>query len=245
MISKSSATNSRHHESWAASAVGRRDVLAGGLAGAEGGGLDGGCGLVVLVGLLDEKGDTALLAGDDADGLVYIINTVFYFHSVFALGATEDRGSRTLLAIEPSFCAESADAVQTSKLHAYLAAVEVPQVKRVARELDAICPLDERGAASLCRLSTPIPPQITTRSGHSLVISQARSCEMVVAIVSVWNVDTDEVVESSPILKERLSSALPHALSACFGDGSTKTPTSTLAPRSGAEVTTHQPEAQT
>ena len=68
---------------------------------------------------------------------------------------------------------------------------------------------------------------------------------MVVAIVSVWNVDTDEVVESSPILKERLSSALPDALSACFGDGSTKTPMSTLAPRSGAEVTTHQREAQT
>lgn len=28
---------------------------------------------------------------------------------------------------------------------------------------------------------------------HSLVTSQARSCEIVVAIVSVWNVDTDDV----------------------------------------------------
>lgn len=83
--------------------------LAGGLAGAEGGGLDGGRGLVVLVGLLDEKGDAALLAGDDTDGLV---------------------GDRALV----------------------LAAVDVPQVKRVARELDAICPLDERGAASLGNL---------------------------------------------------------------------------------------------
>lgn len=55
----------------------RGDVLAGGLAGAEGGGLDGGRGLVVLVGLLDEKGDAALLAGDDTDGLICIVNIVF------------------------------------------------------------------------------------------------------------------------------------------------------------------------
>jgi hypothetical protein len=46
-----------------------RDVLAGGLVGTEGGGLDGGRGLVVLVGLLDQKGDTALLAGNDTDSL--------------------------------------------------------------------------------------------------------------------------------------------------------------------------------
>jgi hypothetical protein len=56
----------------------RGDVLAGGLAGAEGGGLDGGCGLVVLVSLLDEKGNTALLARDDTDSLFHIINTVFW-----------------------------------------------------------------------------------------------------------------------------------------------------------------------
>lgn len=59
-------------------AVVRRDVLAGGLVGAEGGGLDGGCGLVVLVGLLGEKSDTTLLAGDDTDSLIHIINTVFW-----------------------------------------------------------------------------------------------------------------------------------------------------------------------
>ena len=70
--------------------MGRRDVLAGGLAGAEGGGLDGGRGLVVLVGLLDEKGDTALLAGDDADGLILHCQHRLLLHSVFALGATED-----------------------------------------------------------------------------------------------------------------------------------------------------------
>ena len=48
----------------------QEDVLAGGLAGAEGGGLDGGRGLVVLVGLLDQKCDATLLAGDDTDGLI-------------------------------------------------------------------------------------------------------------------------------------------------------------------------------
>jgi hypothetical protein len=46
-----------------------KDVLAGGLVGAEGGGLDGRSGLVVLVGLLDQKSDTALLAGNDTDSL--------------------------------------------------------------------------------------------------------------------------------------------------------------------------------
>jgi hypothetical protein len=45
------------------------NVLAGGPVGAEVGGLEGGGGLVVLVGLLDEKGDTTILSGDDTDGL--------------------------------------------------------------------------------------------------------------------------------------------------------------------------------
>ena len=62
--------------------------------------------------------------------------------------------------------------------------------------------------------------------------------------MSVWNVDTDDVNESSPILKGRASSAFPHAFSACFGDGSTYAPTLTLPPSSGAEVTTHEREAQ-
>lgn len=143
-------------------------------------------------------------------------------------------GGCTLLAIEPSFCAQLANALQSAASAAYLAAVDVPQVKRVARELDAICPLDERGAASLCGLSTPIARWLLWAMLHSLVISQARSCEMVVAIVSVWNVDTDVVSESSPILKGEASSALPHALSACLGNGSTKTPTQTPTPRSGS-----------
>jgi hypothetical protein len=37
----------------------------------------------------------------------------------------------------------------------YLAAVDAPQVERVARELDAICPLDKRCAVSLCPQSVP------------------------------------------------------------------------------------------
>lgn len=48
---------------------GRFDVLARALGGAEVGGLGGGSGLVVLVGLLDEEGDAAVLRGDDTDGL--------------------------------------------------------------------------------------------------------------------------------------------------------------------------------
>jgi hypothetical protein len=48
---------------------GGRDVLAGRSRGTEGGGLGGLSGLVVLVALLDEKSDTAVLAGDDTDSL--------------------------------------------------------------------------------------------------------------------------------------------------------------------------------
>jgi hypothetical protein len=44
-------------------------VLARALGGAEGGGLGGGRGLVVLVGLLDDEGDGAVLSGDNTDGL--------------------------------------------------------------------------------------------------------------------------------------------------------------------------------
>jgi hypothetical protein len=45
------------------------NVLAGGLGGTEGVGLDEGSGLVVLVGLLGQESDTAVLAGDDTDSL--------------------------------------------------------------------------------------------------------------------------------------------------------------------------------
>lgn len=45
------------------------DVLAGRSRRTEGGGLGGERGLVVLVALLYEESDTALLAGDDTDGL--------------------------------------------------------------------------------------------------------------------------------------------------------------------------------
>lgn len=112
---------------------------------------------MVLVGLLDEKSDTTLLAGDDTDGLYYGINIVFFFYSHSCLAQSKMAASRTLFAIEPSFCAVSADMLEFSpEPVAYLAAVDVPQVKRVARELDAVRPLDERGAASLCQLSTPV-----------------------------------------------------------------------------------------
>jgi hypothetical protein len=75
------------------------DVLAGGLVGAEGGGLDEGSGLVVLVGLLDQKSDTTLLAGDETDSL-FRLSTSYSSLIVFAPGAFV---VRTLLAIPPSF----------------------------------------------------------------------------------------------------------------------------------------------
>lgn len=79
------------------------DVLAGGSAGAEGGGLDGRRGLVVLVGLLDEKSDTTLLAGDDTDGLFQYCQHCPFLQFTYARGAFAVRCGRTLLAIEPSF----------------------------------------------------------------------------------------------------------------------------------------------
>ena len=74
------------------------DVLAGGLAGTEGGGLDGGRGLVVLVGLLDQKCDTTLFSGNDADSLIKHNQYCLFQHC-----ASVVRGRRTLLAMEPSF----------------------------------------------------------------------------------------------------------------------------------------------
>jgi hypothetical protein len=53
----------------------REDVLARALGGAEAGLVDQLSGLVLLVGLLDEELDAAVLAGDDADGLFMKINT--------------------------------------------------------------------------------------------------------------------------------------------------------------------------
>ena len=50
-------------------AEGGQDVLARALGGAEAGLVDQLSGLVLLVGLLDEELDAAVLAGDDADGL--------------------------------------------------------------------------------------------------------------------------------------------------------------------------------
>jgi hypothetical protein len=46
-----------------------KDVLARALGGAEAGLVDQLSGLVLLVGLLDEELDAAVLAGDDTDGL--------------------------------------------------------------------------------------------------------------------------------------------------------------------------------
>jgi hypothetical protein len=45
------------------------DVLAGRSLGTEGAGLDGSSGLVVLVALLDQKSDTAVLAGNETNSL--------------------------------------------------------------------------------------------------------------------------------------------------------------------------------
>jgi hypothetical protein len=75
-----------------------------------------------------------------------------------ALGAFVAGGIRTLLAMEPSFCAQLVGCLQDSLPLpiTYLAAVHSPQVKRVARELHTIRPLDERRAASLCISSIPL-----------------------------------------------------------------------------------------
>jgi len=56
------------------------DVLASRSLRTEVGGLGGGRGLVVLVALLDEEGDAALEAGDDADGLVGDLALVLRFN---------------------------------------------------------------------------------------------------------------------------------------------------------------------
>ena len=74
--------------------IGVFHVLARALGGAEGGGLGRGSGLVVLVGLLDEKGDASVLSGDDTDSLSHTsITFSFPLNSFY----------RTLLAIWPSF----------------------------------------------------------------------------------------------------------------------------------------------
>jgi hypothetical protein len=87
---------------------------------------------VVLVGLLDEEGHAAVLGGDDTDGLWESIRT-----RVAGVGA----GQKAYL---------------VGDLALILAAVQVPQVQRVARELDTVRPLDKRSAVSLCVSSTPI-----------------------------------------------------------------------------------------
>ena len=101
-----------------------QDVLARALGGAEAGLVDQLSGLVLLVGLLDEELDAAVLAGDDADGLFM------------------NQHSRSLSCIS-----RWSDLVGDRAL--VLAAVEVLEVQRVARELDAVGPLDEGGAVAL------------------------------------------------------------------------------------------------
>ena len=103
-----------------------QDVLARALGGAEAGLVDQLSGLVLLVGLLDEELDAAVLAGDDADGLFM------------------NQHSRSL---SLSWISRWSDLVGDRAL--VLAAVEVLEVQRVARELDAVGPLDEGGAVAL------------------------------------------------------------------------------------------------
>ena len=74
--------------------IGVFDVLARALGGAEGGGLGRDSGLVVLVGLLDEEGDAAVLSGNDTDGLSH--TSITFPFALYSL-------HRTLLAIWPSF----------------------------------------------------------------------------------------------------------------------------------------------
>jgi hypothetical protein len=69
---------------------------------------------------------------------------------------------RTLLAIWPSFYYVLAITFNCY-VNAYLAAVAVPQVKRVARKLHAIRPLDKRCAVSLCPQSVANPQDTPPR----------------------------------------------------------------------------------
>jgi hypothetical protein len=68
----------------------------------------------------------------------------------------------------------------------YLAAVQVLEVQRVARERNAIRPLDKSRAVSLCTpiISLRIPISNPPTPFHSLVISHARSPGIVAAILS-------------------------------------------------------------
>lgn len=104
--------------------IAKTDVLARALGGAEGVGLGRGSGLVVLVGLLDEESDAAVLRGNDTDGL--------------------QRGQ-----LHAHGRAEQIQSYLVGNLALVLAAVDVPQVQRVAGELDAVGPLDEGGAVAL------------------------------------------------------------------------------------------------
>lgn len=58
---------------------------------------------MVLVGLLDEKGYTAILCGDDANGLFRNQYHVVLY-ALARLSHSRVRDGRTLLAIWPSFC---------------------------------------------------------------------------------------------------------------------------------------------
>jgi hypothetical protein len=147
---------------------------------------------VVLVALLDQESDAAVLSWEDTDGLFHIVSILLYLlHRRMSLCRVESRersvgwifhGGRTLLAMEPSFCLKSANCSRISLRETYLAAVNVPQVERVARELHAVRPLDKRCAVSLCPQSAPNPPYRLSKPHHSLVISHARSPGIVAAI---------------------------------------------------------------
>lgn len=115
--------------------VAAANVLAGALGGAEAGGLGGGGGLVVLVGLLDEELDAAVLSGNDTDGL--------FDKSTFV--------PRSFPPLSPPLSDEEEHPPThlLSDLALVLAAVDVPQVQRVARELDAVGALDQSGAVAL------------------------------------------------------------------------------------------------
>jgi hypothetical protein len=120
---------------------------------------------VVLVALLDEKSDTAVLAGDDTDSLfqgVSIMQKEPVMSSCPGIGALLLRIWR--VGIESYLVGDLALVLrQVSRMlskigdSVYLAAVDAPQVEGIAREGDAVRPLHHRGAVALCPQSVAIP----------------------------------------------------------------------------------------
>jgi hypothetical protein len=149
---------------------------------------------VVLVALLYEESDTAFLARDDADGLFPLSVPISVSSSSgCAKVFVENFGNSWEFVLSYLVGDLALILQQVSPMHSnfaqtttYLAAVQVPQVEGVARELHAVRPLDKGCAVSLCpQISSKSQIRSLFNSNHSLVISHARSPGIVAAILKL------------------------------------------------------------